>query len=196
MYRLYNSLKPVQPHQRSRFAAKTCSFWQGTLTRVTYPALYSQHWQVEKRCASPSQSPPQSAVALGSLATAGPLCTHEVSYTTKEGWKGGRGERAASSQKVRHPARDNLLPRSFHILFHRHLPSYAQEVWLLESFCKFIFSRIKKGEGQGKEKCHAKSMMSKEAKNEQGSQWKAKKRHSACAVLCSFFLKMSKTVRG
>ncbi len=28
---------------------------------------------------------------------------------------------------------------------------------------KFIFSRIKKGEGQGKEKCHAKSMMSKEA---------------------------------
>ena len=27
----------------------------------------------------------------------------------------------------------------------------------------FIFSRIKKGEGQGKEKCHAKSMMSKEA---------------------------------
>ena len=27
---------------------------------------------------------------------------------------------------------------------------------------KFIFSRIKKGEGQGKEKCHAKSMMSKE----------------------------------
>jgi hypothetical protein len=29
--------------------------------------------------------------------------------------------------------------------------------------CKFIFSRIKKGEGQGKEKCHSKSMMSKEA---------------------------------
>jgi hypothetical protein len=28
---------------------------------------------------------------------------------------------------------------------------------------EFIFSRIKKGEGQGKEKCHAKSMMSKEA---------------------------------
>ena len=28
---------------------------------------------------------------------------------------------------------------------------------------RFIFSRIKKGEGQGKEKCHAKSMMSKEA---------------------------------
>ena len=28
---------------------------------------------------------------------------------------------------------------------------------------KFIFSRIKKGEGQGQEKCHAKSMMSKEA---------------------------------
>ena len=28
---------------------------------------------------------------------------------------------------------------------------------------KFISSRIKKGEGQGKEKCHAKSMMSKEA---------------------------------
>ena len=28
--------------------------------------------------------------------------------------------------------------------------------------CWFIFSRIKKGEGQGKEKCHAKSMMSKE----------------------------------
>ena len=27
----------------------------------------------------------------------------------------------------------------------------------------FIFSRIKKGEGQGKEKCHAKSMMNKEA---------------------------------
>ena len=27
----------------------------------------------------------------------------------------------------------------------------------------FIFSKIKKGEGQGKEKCHAKSMMSKEA---------------------------------
>jgi hypothetical protein len=27
----------------------------------------------------------------------------------------------------------------------------------------FVFSRIKKGEGQGKEKCHAKSMMSKEA---------------------------------
>ena len=27
---------------------------------------------------------------------------------------------------------------------------------------KFIFSRIKKGEGQGKEKCHTKSMMSKE----------------------------------
>ena len=27
---------------------------------------------------------------------------------------------------------------------------------------QFIFSRIKKGEGQGKEKCHAKSMMSKE----------------------------------
>ena len=26
----------------------------------------------------------------------------------------------------------------------------------------FIFRRIKKGEGQGKEKCHAKSMMSKE----------------------------------
>ncbi len=26
----------------------------------------------------------------------------------------------------------------------------------------FIFSRIKKGEGQGKEKCHTKSMMSKE----------------------------------
>ena len=26
----------------------------------------------------------------------------------------------------------------------------------------FIFSRIKKGEGQGKEKCHAKSMMSNE----------------------------------
>ena len=26
----------------------------------------------------------------------------------------------------------------------------------------FIFNRIKKGEGQGKEKCHAKSMMSKE----------------------------------
>ena len=26
----------------------------------------------------------------------------------------------------------------------------------------FIFSRIKKGEGQGKGKCHAKSMMSKE----------------------------------
>ncbi len=25
----------------------------------------------------------------------------------------------------------------------------------------FIFSRIEKGEGQGKEKCHAKSMMSK-----------------------------------
>ena len=31
-------------------------------------------------------------------------------------------------------------------------------------FCfQFIFSRIKKGEDQGKEKCHAKSMMSKEA---------------------------------
>ncbi len=29
--------------------------------------------------------------------------------------------------------------------------------------CSFIFSRIKKGEVQGKEKCHAKSMMSKEA---------------------------------
>ena len=29
-------------------------------------------------------------------------------------------------------------------------------------FVEFIFSRIKKGEGQGKEKCHAKSMMSKE----------------------------------
>jgi hypothetical protein len=28
---------------------------------------------------------------------------------------------------------------------------------------QFICSRIKKGEGQGKEKCHAKSMMSKEA---------------------------------
>ena len=28
---------------------------------------------------------------------------------------------------------------------------------------KFIFSRIKKDEGQGKEKCHAKSMMSKKA---------------------------------
>ncbi len=27
---------------------------------------------------------------------------------------------------------------------------------------QFIFSRIKKGEDQGKEKCHAKSMMSKE----------------------------------
>jgi hypothetical protein len=27
----------------------------------------------------------------------------------------------------------------------------------------FISSRIKKGEGQGKEKCHAKSMMSNEA---------------------------------
>ena len=27
---------------------------------------------------------------------------------------------------------------------------------------KFIFIRIKKDEGQGKEKCHAKSMMSKE----------------------------------
>ena len=27
---------------------------------------------------------------------------------------------------------------------------------------QFIFSRIKKGEGQGKEKCHTKSMMSKE----------------------------------
>ncbi len=27
---------------------------------------------------------------------------------------------------------------------------------------RFIFSRIKKGEDQGKEKCHAKSMMSKE----------------------------------
>ena len=27
----------------------------------------------------------------------------------------------------------------------------------------FIFTRIKKDEGQGKEKCHAKSMMSKEA---------------------------------
>ena len=26
----------------------------------------------------------------------------------------------------------------------------------------FIFSRIKKGEGQGKEKCHAKSIISKE----------------------------------
>jgi hypothetical protein len=39
---------------------------------------------------------------------------------------------------------------------------------------KFIFSRIKKGEGQGKEKCHAKSMMSKEG-NER------LKRHSACA---------------
>ena len=26
----------------------------------------------------------------------------------------------------------------------------------------FIFNRIKKGEGQGKEKCHTKSMMSKE----------------------------------
>ena len=28
---------------------------------------------------------------------------------------------------------------------------------------KFIFIRIKKGEDQGKEKCHSKSMMSKEA---------------------------------
>ncbi len=28
---------------------------------------------------------------------------------------------------------------------------------------EFIFIRIKKDEGQGKEKCHAKSMMSKEA---------------------------------
>ena len=28
---------------------------------------------------------------------------------------------------------------------------------------KFIFNRIKKGEGQRKEKCHAKSMMSNEA---------------------------------
>ncbi len=28
---------------------------------------------------------------------------------------------------------------------------------------KFIFNRIKKGEGQGKEKCHTKSMMSKES---------------------------------
>jgi hypothetical protein len=34
---------------------------------------------------------------------------------------------------------------------------------LLVYSCWFIFSRIKKGEGQGKEKCHAKSMMSKEA---------------------------------
>jgi hypothetical protein len=35
----------------------------------------------------------------------------------------------------------------------------------LALFClsSFIFSRIKKGEGQGKEKCLAKSMMSKEA---------------------------------
>jgi hypothetical protein len=28
-------------------------------------------------------------------------------------------------------------------------------------YSQFIFSRIKNGEGQGKEKCHAKSMMSK-----------------------------------
>jgi hypothetical protein len=33
---------------------------------------------------------------------------------------------------------------------------------LKNKFFQFIFSRIKKGEGQGKEKCHAKSMMSKE----------------------------------
>ena len=30
-------------------------------------------------------------------------------------------------------------------------------------YFQFIVSRIKKGEGQGKEKCHAKSMMSQEA---------------------------------
>ena len=37
-------------------------------------------------------------------------------------------------------------------------------LFLLEfPLSKFIFSRIKKDEGQGKEKCHAKSMMSKEA---------------------------------
>jgi hypothetical protein len=50
----------------------------------------------------------------------------------------------------------------------------ARETWRSESLVLnemkalmfpclwFIFSRIKKGEGQGKEKCHAKSMMSKE----------------------------------
>ena len=32
----------------------------------------------------------------------------------------------------------------------------------MQDFFQFIFSRIKKGEGKGKEKCHAKSMMSKE----------------------------------
>ena len=34
-------------------------------------------------------------------------------------------------------------------------------VW--EDFADFIFTRIKKGEGQGKKRCHAKSVMSNEA---------------------------------
>ncbi len=37
----------------------------------------------------------------------------------------------------------------------------GRKSWL--SGLLFIFNRIKKGEGQGKEKCHSKSMMSKEA---------------------------------
>ena len=39
----------------------------------------------------------------------------------------------------------------------------ASSMCRLQTANWFIFSRIKKGEGQGKEKCHTKSMMSKEA---------------------------------
>ena len=54
-----------------------------------------------------------------------------------------------------------------------------EDLYVLNVFWWFIFSRIKKGEGQGKEKCHVKSMMSKEA-NE------AKKRHHV-PPSCPFF---------
>ena len=39
---------------------------------------------------------------------------------------------------------------------------FLHEYVVFEKDFKFIFSRITKGEDQGKEKCHTKSMMSKE----------------------------------
>ena len=43
------------------------------------------------------------------------------------------------------------------------LGTRERESLFLRGRGRVYFSRIKKGEGQGKEKCHAKSMMSKEA---------------------------------
>jgi hypothetical protein len=62
-----------------------------------------------------------------------------------------------------------------YVVFDFYITSFLVRCILLE---KFIFSRIRKDEGQGKEKCHVKSMISKEA-NE-----RLKETLSMCCLCC------------